>query len=353
MQDRKVEAVLDSLIGSRTPGVQYLVLNSTGPLFQYNAGFAGIRDRRPMDEGTTLNAYSMSKTITAAAVLLLVQGKALGLDDQLARYLGSAPYGPDITIRQLLSHTSGIPNPIPLRWVHPISQHENFEEGAALSAILRGHPRLLSCPGFRFAYSNIGYWLLGQVVERVTGANFASFVCEHVFRRLEIREEDLSYVIPDFARHAQGYLEKYSATNLFKRFLIDHTLIGTYEGRWLRIEPHYVNGPAFGGLIGTARGFGIFLRDQLCASSILFADESRKLFFSQQHTDGGNPIPMTLGWHIGTAGKTNFYFKEGGGGGFRCMMRVYQCSGTATVIMANATGLDVRRTLNTVDTFFL
>jgi CubicO group peptidase (beta-lactamase class C family) len=194
---------------------------------------------------------------------------------------------------------------------------------------------------------------LGQVVERVTGAEFASFVCEHVFQPLEIRKEDLSYVIPDFAQHAQGYLGKYSVTNLFKRFLIDRTLIGTYEGRWLRIEPHYVNGPAFGGLIGTARGFGIFLRDQLCAKSFLFGDDIRNLFFSQQHADGGSPIPMTLGWHIETAGKSVFYFKEGGGGGFRCMMRVYRSSGIATVIMANATGLDVKRTLSTLDSFFL
>ena len=353
MQHGTVEAVLDSLIGSRTPGFQYLVLNSTGLVFQYNGGLADVRHHRFMNESTTLNAYSMSKTITAAALLLLVQAKSVGLDDQLVRYLGSSPYGPSITIRQLLSHTSGIPNPLPLRWVHPTSRHESFDEAAALSAVLRANPRLSSSPGSRFAYSNIGYWLLGQVVERVTGDAFSSFVCEHIFRRLEIPEQDLSYAIPDFARHARGYLEKYSATNLFKTFLIDRTLIGTYEGHWLRIEPHYVNGPAFGGLIGTARGFGMFLRDQLRAKPILLGDNTRDLFFSQQSTDTGKPIPMTLGWHIGTSRKSDFYFKEGGGGGFHCMMRLYRSSAIATVLMANAAGFDVNRTLSTVDGFFL
>ena len=77
------------------------------------------------------------------------------------------------------------------------------------------------------------------------------------------------------------------------------------------------------------------------------------LMFSQQSTDTGKLIPMTLGWHIGATGKSNFYFKEGGGGGFRCMMRVYRSSGIATVIMANATGFDVNKTLNAVDRFFL
>src|SRR3954452_1804972 len=96
MQDRHAAAVLNSHIGSRTPGIQYLVLDSTRTLFQYNAGLADIRHNRPMNDATTLNAYSMSKTITAAAVLLLVQGKAVGLDDRLARYLAAAPYGPEI-----------------------------------------------------------------------------------------------------------------------------------------------------------------------------------------------------------------------------------------------------------------
>jgi CubicO group peptidase (beta-lactamase class C family) len=238
MKNPKVEAVLNSLIGSRTPGLQYLVLDSAGPVFQYSAGFADIRRHRAMNEATTLNAYSMSKTVTAAAVLLLVQANVVGLDDQLARYMGSAlPYGSEMTIRQLaLAYVWYLQSDSVAMGACDLSQHEVFDETAALSAVLRAHPRLSSRPGSRFAYSNIGYWLLGQVVVRAAGEAFPSFVCERILRRLEISEQDLSYAIPDLARHAHGYLEKYSVTNLFKRFLIDPTLIGTYEGRWLRIE---------------------------------------------------------------------------------------------------------------------
>ena len=65
---------------------------------------------------------STSKTITAAAVLGLVEAEQVKLDDPIDRYLDSQPYGPDVTIRHLLSHTSGIPNPIPLAWVHPAAR---------------------------------------------------------------------------------------------------------------------------------------------------------------------------------------------------------------------------------------
>jgi D-alanyl-D-alanine carboxypeptidase len=264
----------------------------------------------------------------------------------------SGPYGPRVTIRQLLTHTSGIPNPLPLRWVHPVSQ-QDFKESAALAAVLKNNPKLSNEPGCKFAYSNVGYWLLGEVVARVTGGAFEVYVCENVFRPLELLASDLSYVIPDLACHAQGYLEKYSLMNLGKRFLIDHELIGTYEGRWLRIEPHYVDGPAFGGLVGTSQGFGAFLRDQLRTESVLFDPETRRLFFSQQYMRTGKPVPMTLGWHIGAHPDAPFYFKEGGGGGFHCMMRVYRNAGVATVIMANATRFDARAALDAIDPCFL
>lgn len=141
-------------------------------MFEYDSGLADIRRQVPMDPGTSLMAYSMSKTITAAAVLQLVEAGKVGLEDAVDRYMGSNPYGPDVTVRQLLSHASGIPKPIPLRWVHEAARHETFDEDAALAAVLRAHPRLSSQPGTRYAYSNLGYWLLGKVVERASGEAF-------------------------------------------------------------------------------------------------------------------------------------------------------------------------------------
>ena len=99
MRTHEIESVLDAVIGSQTPGLQYLALNSEGPKFQYNAGQADIQRQCPMVAATALNAYSMSKTITAAAVLLLVQSRTIRLDEPLAHNVRSTPYSPLITIR--------------------------------------------------------------------------------------------------------------------------------------------------------------------------------------------------------------------------------------------------------------
>jgi len=338
---------------SKVPGIQYLVVAADQTVFEYAGGWADIAGRRPMTPQTTMMAYSMSKTITAAAVLQLVDSGKIGLDDPIDRYLDRQPYGPGITVRELLAHTSGIPNPIPLRWVHPVGRHDAFDEREALAAVIREHGRLKAAPGTRYGYSNIGYWLLGHIVERASGERFTDYVTERVLRPLGIGPEDLGFGISDPAGHARGYLEKFSWMNLVKGFLVDPELIGGYEGRWLQIRGHYVNGPAFGGLIGSARGFGTFLQDQLRPHSRLFSDSTRALYYEPQRTKSGTAIAMTLGWHIETHAGEAFYYKEGGGGGFHCMMRVYPAAGMATVVMTNATGFNVRGFLDEMDPRFL
>jgi len=208
-------------------------------------------------------------------------------------------------------------------------------------------------PGSRYAYSNIGYWMLGKIVERVSGQGFTEYVTTNVLLPLGMSAGDLSYVLPSAAPHATGYLEKYSTANLFKRWLIDPALIGHYDGRWLRIESHYPNGPAFGGLVGTALGFAAFLQDQLRPHSVLFGDSLGAAFYTQQRTSDGALVPTTLGWHVGETNGRRFYYKEGGGGGFRCMMRVYPFCGVGSVVMTNATHFRVAQCSDAFDSRFV
>jgi D-alanyl-D-alanine carboxypeptidase len=348
-----VRARLDRFVArAKTPGLQYVVVKADGVAFEHNAGLADITHAVPMTAATTMMAYSMSKTITAAAVLQLVDGGRVSLNDPIQKY-HETPYEPGITIRYLLAHLSGIPNPIPLRWVHSAGQHATFDTNAALDTEMRAHPRTSFTPGSRYGYSNIGYWLLGSVVEKASGQPFAGYVTERVLGPLGIGVEELGYAIPDAGRHARGYLEKYSFMNLAKQLLIDREFIGTYEGPWLRIEPHYLNGAAFGGLVGTARGFGKFLQDELRPRSALFDNKTREPFYAPQRTTRGRLVPMSLGWHLGNLNGVPFHYKEGGGGGFHCEMRVYRVQRVATIVMTNATGFDVKGCLNSLDRAFL
>jgi D-alanyl-D-alanine carboxypeptidase len=153
-----------ALAARQTPAVQYVAVNARSTLFEFCGGDADLEHDKRIDARTTMMAYSMSKTITAVSVLQLIDRKRLGLDEPLTRYVSWQPYDPSPTIRQLLSHTGGIPNPIPLKWVHSAEAHASFDERSALVAAMQRSPRLSSIPGSKYAYSNLGYWLLGAVV---------------------------------------------------------------------------------------------------------------------------------------------------------------------------------------------
>lgn len=345
---------MDKYVRSEIPGLQYIVVAADDTLFEYAGGWADIQNQKAMTPDTTLMAYSMTKTFTAVAILQLAEQRKLRLDETIDHYLPHNPYhGRNITIRQLLDHTSGLPNPIPLRWVHLAEESASFDEDAALAKVLSDKPKLASEPGKKFVYSNIGYWLLGKIIEQVTGHTYPEYVRANVLLPLGLSAQEMDFVIPDPARHSNGYLAKYSLMNLAKGFVMESKFWGEYEGNWLRLKNHYLNGPAFGGLVGTARGFTRFLQDQLRTKSVLFSPETKRLLEIQQTDSAGEPIPMTLGWHIGKTQGVVYLFKEGGGGGFHSEMRLYPTKRIASVVMVNSTEFDSSKFLNREDCAFL
>ncbi len=100
----------------------------------------------------------------------------------------------------------------------------------------------------------------------------------NVIELLGLSQQEMDFTIHDPARHANGYLAKFSLTNLLKGFVTNNKFWGGYEGNWLRLRSHYLNGPSFGGLVGMARSFACFLQDQLRTESVLLRLETKQLF---------------------------------------------------------------------------
>ncbi|HVY66201.1 MAG TPA: serine hydrolase domain-containing protein [Gammaproteobacteria bacterium] len=343
----RVQRRLDALCAAgASPGLQYTTVLD-GAVTTYTAGFADLAARRPLTPETCLMAYSMSKTITAAAVLKLAAEGTLGLDDRADRYL-DVPYGAGVTVRRLLSHTAGVRNPIPLRWVHLPAEHAAFDERAALRSVVARNATLAAAPGTRFLYSNLGYWLLGALVEACTGRPFAEHVERELLAPLGLSPATLGYSRAPMAAVATGYLERWSWLSLIRPLVLDAAFVGRPTGAWLEIRAHYVDGPAFGGLIGTTAALGTWLGDLLGPARVLPAT-ARAWLFEPQALASGAPVPMTLGWHIGERNRERYYYKEGGGGGFHSMMRLYPDRGTASVVIGNATGFRAGRALDELD----
>lgn len=343
-----VRRILGRFLKPGSPGLAYVMTDAEGPVCEYAGGWADIAGRVPMTVRTTQAAFSMTKTLTAVAVLQLVERGSLRLDNEVGSYV-EHPYDARVTVRQLLTHTAGLPNPIPLRWVHPADRHDRFDEQAALAAVLARHGRSKSGPGERYRYSNIGYWLLGRVVEHVSGQGYAAFMRERIFAPLGLGPKDIDFAIADPQNQAKGYLAAWSFLNVLKGFLMEPAAWGGYEGRWLRIRDVYPNGPAFGGAIGTAAAFAVILRDLLKARPVLLSAETLALLYERARDGAGRQVAMTLGWHVGELDGRPYFFKEGGGAGFHCEMRAYPDRGRGSVIMVNRTSFASNAVLSRID----
>jgi CubicO group peptidase (beta-lactamase class C family) len=163
---------------AKTPGLSVAVAEDGRVAYAHGVGFADVAAKRAVTPETRFRIASITKMFTAVSVMQLVERGQIGLDDRVARYLPDAPHAAEITIRQLLTHTSGLWNYgdeafISGRVVTPTTPQ-------AIVASAAAHP-LTEKPGAGFAYTNTGYVLLGLVVEAVTREPLARYEAEHIY----------------------------------------------------------------------------------------------------------------------------------------------------------------------------
>ena len=177
---------------SRLPGIAIGIVRDGVPYYAKGYGWASLTDKRPVTAATTFHTASISKVFTALAVMRLRDQGKLSLDQRVQEVLPELRYGneraKDMTLRQLLSHTSGLPDVSGYDW----------------SSARRGSTALLDYfmsrsleakfePGSKFRYSNLGYDLLGLVVARASGESFEDYVEEEVLRPAGMASSDYRY----------------------------------------------------------------------------------------------------------------------------------------------------------------
>jgi D-alanyl-D-alanine carboxypeptidase len=347
----KVDNILANQVkGHKTPSVQYAIFDKDKVIHAFRSGLADVKNQRKVNEQTTYHAYSITKTFTALAILQLAEQGTLDIDHSAKKYLPGFPYSPDITIRQLMTHSAGIPNPIPLSWIHLASEHNSFDRDRFFAQIFRKHNKTSSKPNEKFSYSNLGYVLLGQLIEQVTESTYEQYIYERILKKIDLHPNELGFIISDVAQHAKGYHKWWSFLNLILGFLIDKSkYMDKREGPWKPFKNLYVNGPSYGGLIGTPAAFVKYIQELLRPGSSLISPDYKKMLFTENHTADDRPTGMCLSWFKGALNDKTYFAHSGGGGGYYCELRIYPDQGIGSVVMFNRTGLSDERFLDKLD----
>ncbi len=161
-------------------------------------GFRDAEDKLPMTEDSIFEMASVTKMFTGTAVILLVREEKLGLDDEYTKYFPEYPYK-GVTIRHLLTHTSGMPDFDVEELVGPVLDEEKrIPANSEIIQLIRKAGEDPACaPGKAFAYSDVNYMLLANVVEKVSGMKFEDFMKKNVFEPAGMKDSGIYHTRRD------------------------------------------------------------------------------------------------------------------------------------------------------------
>jgi CubicO group peptidase (beta-lactamase class C family) len=180
----RTDAIFRQWDRENTPGCALGVLRNGTLVHSRGFGMANLDYGIPNSPTMVYYVGSVSKQFTAASIALLAQDGRISLEDDVRTYLPELPdYGTPITIRNLIHHTSGLRDIYVLMDLAGIRMEDVFPDEEALALIAR-QKQLNFQPGTDYLYSNSGYWLLGQIVERVTGESMREFARKRIFEPL-------------------------------------------------------------------------------------------------------------------------------------------------------------------------
>lgn len=179
---RNIEKSIDQLVEQRLPGIAPggVVLLAKGDQVIYHKAF-GYEDpatRVKMEKAAVFRIGSITKSFTALAILQLVQQHKIRLQDTLHQYIPNFPIKQyPVTIEQLLTHTSGIKNYFEIK--NPAREKEHYTPREGI-AYFEDAPLLFE-PGTRYQYSNSNYYLLGYIIEKVSGMSYSNYLQKNIF----------------------------------------------------------------------------------------------------------------------------------------------------------------------------
>jgi len=336
----RVEAIAQATASAAgIPGLSIAIATPNKVLYTGAVGYADLTEHRRTRPEDQFLWFSMTKIATATAAMALHGRGILDVDAPIGTYLPDyrphERYGHP-TMRQLLTHTAGLGNPLPVRWVRPEHQPP---DPAWLTSIVRKHGTPHKAVGSRAAYSNIGYLLAGEVIHAASGRPIQECVQDLVLDPLGMTATGYDY--DRTAPRAVGYVRMPSALRPVLSRILPKGIVGARAGKYTSLNPFLVNGPAYGGLLGTAAD-----ASRLAAAHTATPADPHPVLnqasIEQMRTinTSGKPFDHGIGWFRKPADAIRmpaFLEHYGTGGGFWNAMRIYPDDRLAMVAMANTT----------------
>ncbi len=309
--ESKIDGLMRDYVGAG-PGASVLVVRDGEVLFRKGYGMANLEDRVAVTPSTDFRLASITKQFTASAILLLVERGKVGLDDPVKRYLPELPaYGEDITIRDLLTHSSGI---LDYEDIIPKGTTKQLHDIDVLH-LVASETSTYFAPGTGYRYSNGGYAFLALIVERVSSRRFADFLRENIFvpagMNATLAFEDGISTVP---QRALGYSRSGS--------------------HWTRTDQSLTSAVlGDGGVYSSVDDLALWMR-ALENATVLSSSSIELASLPSVNTDDP-AVRYGFGWRVSLHGNTRMIWHTGESIGFRNALLRFPDKGLSVIVLTN------------------
>jgi CubicO group peptidase (beta-lactamase class C family) len=305
----------EALSSGPKAGMSVAVVRRGQTILAKGYGFANVELAVPSTPETVYHADSITKHLTAGAVLRLVDEKKLSLDDPITKFVAPLPPSwADVRIRHLLNHTSGSASYTSLPSWGPQERLDLSHEDVL--ALIRNEP-FHSGPGTAWRYNNSGFYLLGMVIEKVTGKSYADAMREMVFVPLGMTSTQYCGFRPIIRNRAAGYV-------------VD-------RGKLVNAEPMSWAAPFAGGAVCSTAG-DLVRYERALEEHQLFGEATLQAMRAPTVLPDGAAIDYGFGTRLGNLGGHRIAGHTGNGGGFRNVLERFPDDDLTVVVLSNTDG---------------
>lgn len=309
------------------PGIAVAVVKDAHLAWTGAFGMADLERKVLVRTDSAFEIGSITKPFTASVVMMLVEAGKVRLEEKLSTYLPDVPaaWG-SATVRQLLTHTSGIPN-------YMVQDTFDAEKDYTPDEIIKlvSDKPMDFAPGTGWTYSNTNFYLLGLLVQKVSGQSWSDFVAGRIFRPLGMKRTAIAYeaaLIPDRALGYRRWQGKLWNAPLLHR--------GAAEGA--------------GAILSTAPDLAKWAI-ALDAGKLLAKGSYRQMWTPARLNDGGATM-YGFGWLISTRNGRSVISHGGGTMGFSAMLQRYPQDKLDVIVLTNVNGANVGAIADTVAGYF-
>jgi len=253
-------------------------------VFSDSRGYESIEAQNLLTEHSSFNLASVSKQFTAMGIVLLHNQSKLKYTDKLSEHILELAYYNTITIQHLLHHTSGLPDYMQLAAKHS-NEDDIFTISEMVTIYQKYHPKLSFEPGSKFQYSNAGYVLLAEIIERVSGTSFQRFMSSNIFNPLNMNDTQVFNLLSETepAKRVYGYKNS----------------LWLFGGKKLAQDLNFFDGVAGdGGIYSSAQD--LYLWHKALNDGALVSRELYNIAYTPAQLSNGSKTKYGFGWFINT-----------------------------------------------------